>query len=77
VVDLVMPEMTGLEVVEAIRARPEGRTTPIVVFTVKELTRDERRRLERSVQAIVLKGRGRGALLRVLEQLTRRAAVGV
>jgi signal transduction histidine kinase/CheY-like chemotaxis protein len=43
--DLVMPDMGGLEVLEALRAAPETRDLPVVVATSKVLADDERVRL--------------------------------
>jgi len=76
VLDLLMPEMSGFEVARRIRAAPEGAEIPIVVFSVKDLRNDERAMLEDMVQAIVMKGRGREALLREIEHLSARAPVG-
>jgi signal transduction histidine kinase/CheY-like chemotaxis protein len=71
VVDLMMPEVTGFEVARRIRASPARREVPIVVFTMKDLTIEEREQLGSMVQAIVVKSRGRDALLRELEKLVR------
>lgn len=71
VLDLVMPDVSGLEVARRLRATPERRDVPIVVFSIKDLTASERAELESLVQAIVRKGHGREALLR---ELTRVAA---
>ena len=54
------------------RADERGRQIPIVVFTVKDLSPGERSELERLAQAVVMKGRGRTALLRELERLVQR-----
>jgi signal transduction histidine kinase/DNA-binding response OmpR family regulator len=71
ILDLMMPDLDGLEVARRIRAHERGRQIPIVVFTVKDLSPDERSELERLAQAVVMKGRGRAALLRELERLVR------
>jgi PAS domain S-box-containing protein len=55
VLDLVMPGMTGFEVVRELRDHPEGRNLPILIFTGKVLTTDDRVRLRDCVEAIVPK----------------------
>ena len=57
--DLMMPEMNGFEFLEALRARAEWRTVPVVVITARDLTDDDRRRLNGGVLRVVSKG-GRG-----------------
>ncbi|MHB1863989.1 MAG: response regulator [Gemmatimonadaceae bacterium] len=70
VLDLMMPDVSGFDVVRAIRAGDQGRDVPIVVFTVKDLTGRERAELG-AVHAIVQKGRGREALLHALRTIAR------
>lgn len=53
--DLVMPVMDGIEFIEALRRRPEGRGVAVVVLTAKDLTADDRRRLNGEVQMILEK----------------------
>jgi signal transduction histidine kinase/DNA-binding response OmpR family regulator len=72
ILDLMMPDIDGVEVARRIRAHERGRQIPIVVFTVKDLSPGERSELERLAQAVVMKGRGRAALLRELERLVQR-----
>ena len=70
IVDLLMPGVNGLEFVERLRALPEGRELPIVVWSVKDLEADERRRLESSRAEIVSKrGDGARALLEAVHRL--------
>lgn len=56
VLDLMMPEMDGFTVIEALRARPETATIPVIVVTAKELTPHEKNRLEGQIQALMQKG---------------------
>jgi PAS domain S-box-containing protein len=58
IVDLLMPEVDGFEFVSRFRAMPAGRDVPIIVWTVKDLDADERRRLEPSITALVSKNAG-------------------
>ncbi|MFV1987121.1 MAG: response regulator [Gemmatimonadota bacterium] len=54
--DLMMPEMDGFEFLDAIRSRPDVRGVPVVVITAKELTVEDRRRLNGGVEHVVEKG---------------------
>jgi threonine synthase len=56
VLDLMMPEMDGFAVIEALRANPETATIPVIVATAKELTPDEKNRLSGHIQALMQKG---------------------
>jgi len=50
-----MPHMSGFEVVTALREMPRLRDVPIVVFSGRELSRDDRSRLEQHVLRILAK----------------------
>lgn len=56
ITDLMMPEMDGFAVIEALRANPETATIPVIVATAKELTPDEKNRLGGRIQALMQKG---------------------
>src|ERR1700694_867671 len=68
VLDLVMPGLTGFDVVQELRKHPESREIPILIFTVKDLSSEERERLRGSVRAVVRKG-AVGDLLRELARV--------
>lgn len=53
--DLVMPGMTGFDVLEQLRATPETRDIPVVVVSSKALTADERRFLDDRGVAVLSK----------------------
>jgi CheY-like chemotaxis protein len=55
VLDLGLPDMDGLGLLETIRARHAGSAPPVLVHTGRSLTRDETRRIEAYAEAIVLK----------------------
>ena len=63
VLDLLMPGMDGFEFVARLRDTPAGRDVPVIVWTVKDLSADERARLRASAATIVYKGGGGAALL--------------
>jgi CheY-like chemotaxis protein len=54
--DLVMPDISGVEVVAALRADPRTRSVPILLVTAHELSTADRARLNGDVDAIVSKG---------------------
>jgi len=56
VLDLMMPEMNGFTVIEALRANPGTAAIPVIVATAKELTQDEKNRLSGRIQALLQKG---------------------
>ena len=61
--DLVMPDLSGFEVLERLRAEAATRSTPVVVVTSQPLADAERRRLEALGAAIVSKGADRDSAL--------------
>ncbi len=50
--DLMMPDLTGFDVVEALRAEEATRSIPIMVLTAKELTEHDKKALNGQVAAI-------------------------
>jgi CheY-like chemotaxis protein len=66
ILDLIMPDMDGVEFLERFRATSAGRRTPVIIWTVKDLNAEERKTLEASVRAIVSKGSGTAALIEEL-----------
>jgi threonine synthase len=56
IIDLMMPEMDGFEVIDALRANAETASIPVIVATAKELTADEKDRLGGQIQALMQKG---------------------
>ncbi|MBZ0104930.1 MAG: response regulator [Sulfuricella denitrificans] len=56
VLDLMMPEVNGFDVVDALRNDPETALIPIVVVTAKSLTTEDRALLNANVAAILEKG---------------------
>jgi CheY-like chemotaxis protein/GAF domain-containing protein len=56
VVDLRLPDMSGLEMLETLRERGSLADLPVVVFTGKELSSDEEVQLQALARSIVVKG---------------------
>jgi CheY-like chemotaxis protein len=68
--DLMLPEMDGFEVIEKIRENPEWGTIPIVVITGVELDSEARRRLQGRVEQVLSKSfMGRNELFREIRRL--------
>ena len=54
--DLMMPEMDGFEFMDALRRREDRKRVPVIVITAKDLTEEDRRRLNGGVERIIQKG---------------------
>ncbi len=68
VTDLVMPPPDGFELLRRLRDGVASAHTPVVVWTVKELTRKEQEELAGSASAVVMKGDGVAALVEALQK---------
>jgi two-component system chemotaxis sensor kinase CheA len=55
VVDLGLPGMSGWQVIDHVRSNKTLRSTPVLVYTAKELTRKEELKLGRATKTIVVK----------------------
>jgi threonine synthase len=56
ILDLMMPESDGFAVLDALKANPETAQIPVIVSTAKELTGEEKKRLQGQIQALMQKG---------------------
>jgi len=56
ILDLLMPEMDGFAVLEALKADEATRSIPIIVVTAKELTERDRQVLNNRIEALIQKG---------------------
>jgi signal transduction histidine kinase/DNA-binding response OmpR family regulator/HAMP domain-containing protein len=54
-IDLMMPEMDGFQLITALRERPDWRRVPVIVITALDLTAADRKRLNSGVEGILLK----------------------
>ncbi|MEB3310278.1 MAG: response regulator, partial [Snowella sp.] len=54
--DLMMPEMDGFEVINQLRQQEAWRDIPVIVITAKDLTESDRQQLNGSVESIMQKG---------------------
>jgi PAS domain S-box-containing protein len=67
ILDLVMPEMSGFEFLDEFRRHPEWRDIPVVVVTARDLTAEDRLRLDDGVHGIIQKSERQ----EMLEELRR------
>jgi len=54
--DLMMPDMDGFQVMDALQLKKETKDIPIIVITAKELTVAENKRLKGHIQTLMQKG---------------------
>ncbi|HZA54734.1 MAG TPA: PAS domain S-box protein [Candidatus Udaeobacter sp.] len=71
VLDLVIPEINGFDFLKRFRMTEEGRQTPVIVWTGKDLTDAERRRLRSEADSILAKNDIADELLRELKACFR------
>jgi CheY-like chemotaxis protein len=56
ILDLMMPDVDGFQVVSALRNDPNTNQIPILIYTAKNITADDRQRLRDNIQTIIRKG---------------------
>ncbi|MBC7250702.1 MAG: GAF domain-containing protein [Anaerolineae bacterium] len=56
ILDLLMPGVDGFAVLEALKMDQVTRSIPIIVVTAKELTEEDRRRLNNHIETLIQKG---------------------
>jgi signal transduction histidine kinase/CheY-like chemotaxis protein len=67
ILDLMMPEMDGFEFMDELRGRPDWQDIPVVIITAKDLTDQDRDRLNGGVERIIQKS-DRDEMLRQLSR---------
>jgi threonine synthase len=56
ILDLMMPDVDGFSVLDALKNNPETGSIPVIVVTAKELTKDEKIRLHGRIHSLMHKG---------------------
>jgi signal transduction histidine kinase/DNA-binding response OmpR family regulator/ligand-binding sensor domain-containing protein len=75
ILDLSMPGISGFKVAEMLKASDETARIPIVVFTAKDLTPDDREQLRYGMSGLVIKGAAAGRrLISAIQSLDDRPA---
>jgi signal transduction histidine kinase/DNA-binding response OmpR family regulator len=57
ILDLMLPEMDGFEVVHRMSLNPEWRSIPVILLTARDLSHEERRALDMGTARIIQKGK--------------------
>ena len=73
--DLLMPDLSGFEVLERLRADPATRDIAVIIFSSKDLDAEERRRLSELSMAVMPKGQRPDATLTDIKVALERAGV--
>jgi len=71
--DLMMPEMNGFELLVEMRARERLRDIPVIVITARDLTAEDRAQLDLGTRQVLQKGPREETLKDVLQALSRHA----
>src|SRR2546430_16449269 len=70
ILDLMMPDVDGFEVVSKLREDPAGSQIPILIYTAKNISSEDRERLQGNIQSIIQKGAfGKDGFLEMLTNL--------
>jgi CheY-like chemotaxis protein len=56
ILDLMMPEVDGFDVVSRLKEDPAASQIPILIYTAKNITSEDRERLQGNIQSIIQKG---------------------
>jgi signal transduction histidine kinase/CheY-like chemotaxis protein len=77
ILDLMMPVMDGFQLLAELQMHPEWRRIPVVVVSAKDLTSDDKLRLEGRVIEVLKKGSfGREELMQTVQQTVRNLVSG-
>jgi CheY-like chemotaxis protein len=75
VTDLQMPQMTGLELVQKLRARPETAHTPVVMLTARGFALEDKDRQQLRISEVLSKPFSPKELLFMVQDVLHQAAV--
>jgi len=70
--DMMLPDISGFEVVEFLKMEERTKDIPIIIVTAKDLTEEEKRLLDGSIETVAQKGHsGRDDLLKEIKRVER------
>jgi len=70
ILDLMMPQVSGFDVIRQLNRHPVAAHIPVVIYTAKDLTREEALHLGREAERVLIKGSsGRSDLIRQLQRM--------
>jgi signal transduction histidine kinase/DNA-binding response OmpR family regulator len=69
ILDLMMPKMSGFDILDEMKRHPWGEKIPVIVYTAKEVSHEEQECLGKRIAALVAKGESSGDLLDALNRL--------
>jgi DNA-binding response OmpR family regulator len=72
ILDLMMPEMSGFDVLDEMKRHPWGKEIPVIVYTAKDVSAEEQARLGERIAGLVSKGESSRDLLDALHRLPHR-----
>jgi diguanylate cyclase (GGDEF)-like protein len=55
--DLLMPDVSGFEALERLKLHPTAKNIPVIIFTARTLTEEDRNRLNTRIRGIIQKGK--------------------
>ncbi|MBF0450397.1 MAG: response regulator [Candidatus Magnetomorum sp.] len=68
ILDVDLPDMTGIQLLEKIRENPDIRQIPAIIFTNKALTSEEIKALDEYAQRIIINESGENAFDRLMDE---------
>jgi len=70
ILDLMMPQISGFDVIRQLNRHPIAAQIPVIIYTAKDLTREEALHLGHEVERVLIKGSsGRADLLHQLQRM--------
>jgi signal transduction histidine kinase/DNA-binding response OmpR family regulator len=69
ILDLMMPKMSGFDILDEMKRHPWGARIPVIVYTAKDVTAEEQECLGKRIAALVAKGESSRDLLDALRRL--------
>lgn len=55
--DLLMPDVSGFEALERLKLHPTAKNIPVIIFTARTLTEEDRTRLNSRIRGVIQKGK--------------------